>query len=187
MGSLIPTPDGRAAVPERFIATTSPDGLDGLEVRIRIDVSRSFRARCTELSILANPQGVVTADVLRKISLGRLVKEAVAETASHFEFRGTTPSGGSKFVMFSTAGKEIYAATLDRVGHGTPLTDSDLKEVADLYRAVVASGSRSPTREVAERKHVARSTAARWVSRARSKGLLGPPIRGRGGERSKAG
>lgn len=187
MGSLIPTPDRRAAVPEKFIATTSPDNLGGLEVRMRIEVSRSFRARCTELTILGSSQGIVTAEVLRRVSLGRLVKEAVAETASHFEFRGTTSAGASKFVMFSDAGKEIYAATLDRVGHGARLTDRDLKEVADLYRAAVASGSRSPTREVAERKHVARSTAARWVSRARGKGFLGPPIRGRGGERRKAG
>lgn len=185
MGSLIPTPDGRAAVPERFIATTSPDNLGGLEIRIRIEVTRPFRARCTELAILGSAQGVITAEILRRVSLGRLVREAVAETASHFEFRGTTPDGMSKFAMFSGAGEEIYAATLASVGRGSAPTDRDLKEIADLYRAAIASGSRSPTREVGERKHVARSTAARWIAKARSKGFLGPSIRGRGGEGQK--
>jgi hypothetical protein len=182
MGSLIPTPDGRAAVPERFIATTSPDSLGGLEVRMRIEITRPFRARCTELTVLGSSHEVVTAEALRRVSLGRLVKEAVAETASHFEFRGTASDGTSKFVMFSDGGEEIYAATLASVGRGAALSDSDLREIADLYRAAIASGSRSPTRDVGERKHVARSTAARWVAQTRSKGFLGPSIRGRGGE-----
>lgn len=172
-------------MPERFIATTSPDNLGGLELRIRIEITRPFRARCTELAILGSPQEVVTAETLRRISLGRLVKEAVAETASHFEFRGTTSDGTSKFAMFAGAGEEIYTATLASLGRGTALTDRDLREIADLYRAALASGSRSPTREVGERKHVARSTAARWIAKARSKGFLGPSIRGRGGEGQK--
>jgi hypothetical protein len=184
MGSLIPTPDRRAAVPERFIATTSPDNLGGLKVRMRIEITRPFRARCTELTILGSSQAAVTAEALRRVSLARLVKEAVAETAAHFEFRGTTPDGTSRFAMFSGAAEGIYEATLASTGRGASLTDDDLKEIAEIYRAAIASGSRSPTHDVGERKHVARSTAARWIARARSKGLLGPAIRGRGGERS---
>ena len=169
-------------MPERFIATTSPDSLGGLRVRMRIEITRPFRASCTELTILGSSQEGVTAEALRRVSLARLVKEAVAETASHFEFRGTTPGGTSRFAILSGAAEEIYEATLASTGRGASLTEDDLKEIAEIYRAAIVSGSRSPTLEVGERKHVARSTAARWIAKARSKGFLGPAIRGRGGE-----
>ena len=53
--------------------------------------------------------------------------------------------------------------------------------VADVYRAAWTAGVRGPTGEVAEHFQIGYSTAATWVSRCRSKGLLPPTTRGKPG------
>lgn len=54
-------------------------------------------------------------------------------------------------------------------------------KVADTYADAWRRGWRNPTQEVAQKFHVSHSTAAKWVARARTKGLLGPTEKGRAG------
>jgi hypothetical protein len=76
---------------------------------------------------------------------------------------------------------EQFATGSRRPRQGSPLTDDNLRQVAELYRVAVERGD-PPTQTVADAMHVARSTAARWVGAARKRGFLGPAVRGRGGE-----
>lgn len=54
-------------------------------------------------------------------------------------------------------------------------------KVADTYADAWRRGGRNPTQVVAQKFHVSHSTAAKWVARARTKGLLGPTEKGRAG------
>jgi hypothetical protein len=175
----VPTSDGRSFVPRSFTARTEIDALPGISIELDIEVSDRLQAHCSGLRLSAG-SGQVTSETLRQIAVGRLAREAVATVASFFERDETAPGN---FWMFPPAdvAAEIFADAR-RPRRGIPLTDADLEEVADLYREAVAGGDTSPTLTISERKHVGRSTAARWVSRARARGYLGPAVRGRAGE-----
>jgi hypothetical protein len=56
------------------------------------------------------------------------------------------------------------------------LTDEELRAVADDYVMFRELGQRDPTVQVAKKHYVSRTTASRWIRRARDGGLLPPPI-----------
>jgi hypothetical protein len=53
------------------------------------------------------------------------------------------------------------------------LSDDFLGTVARLYDALIAEGEKYPVKTLAAAQHVDISTASRWVSAARARGLLG--------------
>ena len=66
---------------------------------------------------------------------------------------------------------------------GSRITDEDLREIADTYRAALAAGD-PPVRAIIDHrkaidKPISRSTAGRWVQVARKRGHLGPAPRER--------
>jgi hypothetical protein len=62
-----------------------------------------------------------------------------------------------------------------------PLSDDTLVAVSEVYRKAHATGA-SPTKAVQRHFHVSRSTAGRWVGRARQQGYLGPTRERQAGE-----
>ena len=54
------------------------------------------------------------------------------------------------------------------------LSDDQLRAVAETYEALVAEGERYPVKALAATQHVDKSTASRWISAARARGLLEP-------------
>jgi hypothetical protein len=52
------------------------------------------------------------------------------------------------------------------------LSDDFLRLVAELYRALVAEGEQHPGKALAEMQHVDKSTASRWITAARRRGML---------------
>ncbi len=66
----------------------------------------------------------------------------------------------------------------DITGRGP--TDEALRFVALAYRLAYALGE-APTKGVMERLKLPRSTAGRWVMRARERGYLGPTTPGAAG------
>jgi hypothetical protein len=58
---------------------------------------------------------------------------------------------------------------------------ADFERVAALYRRAVAAGS-APSAIIADEFGVTRTTARKWVQRARARGLLGPAVGRRVGE-----
>ena len=63
------------------------------------------------------------------------------------------------------------------------MTDATLLEVADVYRSAHARRE-PPTKAVMGEWHVSRSTASRWIKRARNAGHLGPARPRMAGERA---
>lgn len=52
------------------------------------------------------------------------------------------------------------------------LSDDRLRAVAEIYEALVAEGEKYPIKALAATQHVDKSTASRWVTAARKRGLL---------------
>jgi hypothetical protein len=88
-------------------------------------------------------------------------------------------SAGASDVSPKTFQGPIKADTFKRVN------DDALRLVTDVYRSAILAGN-PPTQAVAHHLFFeVRSTAARWVMRARERGFLGPAEPGRAGERPR--
>ncbi len=135
----------------------------------------------------------VTASALRSVPLGKLVNEYLKE------LRAAGPSVASRRVVSGTADDHREAADDlagrhteseaeaiqqlaseprrgGRKGHG----DDHYAAVAEVYATAWTDGVH-PTEAVAEHWTVAKTTAAKWVSRARELGFLEPTTKGRPG------
>lgn len=191
----------RFAIPERFTATVTEDDptvpICHLAVAMITD-----RPTCQSLTIEARPGARINGEALRRVPLatylGRAVDLAalavfpVADpTAPVFiqapgEERQRLPSEpfGDGHVAVTVVGAARTAevkALLRREPRAVAMTDEALREVADVYRAAHAR-KQPPTKAVMQEWHVERSTASRWIRRARDAGHLGPARPRAGGE-----
>jgi hypothetical protein len=180
----VPVGDG-FTVPRRFDAGCPRDGGGWIQLLIETDANKT--SRCTRVSVHGAD---LTSDHLR-FPLERLVPLAVARYAQQSP-RETDPADlvsseplharkedwdRDRYVRFY----EQYTADARRPRKGAPITDKQLTQVADLYRAAIEHGD-PPTQTVAEQMRIPRSTAARWVTKARERGHLGPALRTTAGE-----
>lgn len=174
-------PDRRYAIPRRIHATAVEEEL-GLDLDLEIDVGDRGETRCRRVDVRAPDGGDVTGETLRRIPLAHLAGVVLATAAWKVTGPTTMQTGmaRSERVEFY----ERHARGARRPRQGTPIADDTLRQVAGLYRAAYERGD-PPTQTVADEMHVARSTAARWVTRARERELLGPALRGRAGEKGQ--
>ena len=156
-------------VPSKFLART--DEL-GLEIEMETDGTPRVRA----VIVLGED---IKSEQLRHLPIGRLTREAVAGAARKMD--------GGMFRLVSTPVDEAaefyndYVQTACPVRKGSPVTEEHLRQVADAYRAAIEDG-KPPTQTIADTMHASRPTAARWVQKARERGLLGAALPGRAGE-----
>lgn len=135
------------------------------------------RVECVGFSVEAvGRKQAVTSTILRSIPLASLIEERRAErerwlrlspgqAQRHEEFAEKVRSFGIKY-------REVPA----RRRGGRPRIELDqLAEAAEVYDNALQRGDSAPTRSVAEHFGMARSTAAKWVMRAREEGLLDRP------------
>lgn len=115
----------------------------------------------------------ITAEGFRRLPLGRLTYEAVMVVSRpHDEI----PKLNQRWPSVEAARRERaeVAATFKRAKRSPrdrrPITADLLREVAEVYRANLASGA--PTRAVAEELNYSRASAGRLVMQAREKGFL---------------
>ena len=185
------------AVWDRFSATIEPDDAKLPVCHLHVEVE-SGRAVCVELRVQRSPGGPpVTGTALRQLPLGEYVRRAVGAAASFAvparagkRLTVTTEDGeqwpiqhqriDDEWVAIPTAGldrSENFQSELrsspSRREYGGRVTDDELRKVADIYRAAHVA-RKPPTAEVAREMHVSRSTAGRYVQRARKQGFLGP-------------
>jgi hypothetical protein len=184
---IVPVPP-HSGVFRSFTATTT---VGKARVVLVVEVDDRGAASCRRVEVAAES---VSGELLRRVPVNRLLARAMA--AAHFRF-GEPEDGGIRIdfgeggvARFPTPKEsaefyESYARNARKPRRGSPLTDENLRNVADLYRAATRRGD-PPTQTVASAMSVARPTAARWVSAARKRGLLGPAIPGRAGEREEA-
>lgn len=179
-------------VPQSFTATTQRDGF---EVMLEVVVDDWGDPHCRGVAIRNGED--VTGETLRRLPVAQLVKEAVAWAAQHEWFEQLAepvPMKGGRSIVGMGARSSMssderasfygrYAKNARQPRRGSPLTDENLTEVAELYREAVKRGD-PPTKVICRTWHVERSTASRWVAAARDRGFLGPAKRGRAGEAS---
>jgi hypothetical protein len=134
----------------------------------------------------------VTASALRSVPLGKLVNEFLERlrkdprSASHRLVSGTADDFREAADKLGSRHTESEAEAIQqlaseprrggRKGHG----DRHYAAVAEVY-AIAWAGGGHPTKAVAEHWSVAKTTAAKWVLRARELGFLQPTTRGRPG------
>jgi hypothetical protein len=161
---------------------------DGIGVRLEIEVDDQGHASCRKIEVSADE---VNGEMLRKVPVARLLATAMSTELVLFKF-GEPPPGelridfGEKVARLPTTKEraEFYADYAKGARHprrGSPLTEDNLRQVADVYRLALQRGD-PPTQTVADQMNVVRSTASRWVAAARKRGFLGPALRGRAGE-----
>lgn len=169
------------AVPRRFIARSE---LISLEV----EVDGRGVGHCRVLEVRAGDGEAISTESLRRVSVPKLVKQAVAGAARIY---APVEDGGPP--IFRLTGAPVrehadfynsYTRDARRPRQGSPVTDDHLRQVAGLYRAALDRRD-PPTQTVGDTMHVGRSTAARWVSMARERGILGPALPGQAGEAHK--
>lgn len=178
-----PVPVGDFAAPRRFSATIEPGDPDRPRCELDIAIEEG-RPVCTALRV-DRPNGApVTSTLLRSLPLQRYIEEATAAALLEYETTsGVTtfspPPIGSDF----DAHVDAVRGTRRQPRRGIPITDDDLRAVADIYRRALERG-KHPTAAVMAAHHVARATASRWIARARARGYLGKATPRKAGEQS---
>lgn len=180
-------PDGRTTLPRAFTALPS---IDGVKVEVRLETDDWGQPRCTSVKFEADPASrSLSSDHLR-LPLARIIKEA-RKTASYAVFAGDIDNGkggtSQVFEPFSDDDAAVHksraASTSGGPRKNASVNDEHLKMVRDEYRLIVKKASTyAPTEALALKLNVSRSTAARWVSQARERGLLGRATPGKAGE-----
>jgi hypothetical protein len=188
---LVPYLD-KYALPERFGATVTPPEPD-LPI-CHLDIAlEDGRPVCVDLRLERKPKGApLGRALLHRIPITEYVHAAVDHVGQWLvqgpgpvvvNFEGesypqkSTPVGDShvavpiRGVSFT---KQHKAASRTPRKAG-PVDDETLRKVADTYRTAHARGE-PPTRAVMAQWCVSRSTASRWVYRAREAGMLGPAV-----------
>ena len=123
---------------------------------------REGRAECGEVRLADRDGKGVSADDMRKFPWGSMISDLRSDLAEQY---------------FRAVGAQTWSPKFVERG----ASEGKLAEVADLYRSAVKEGN-NPTQAVTHFYGVTRSTASRWISTARTTGLLGAAIPGRAGE-----
>jgi len=166
---------GRFHVPGRMTASIQHASLPvTVELALEVDYTtravRCWRFNCTETS---TPKGV-TGEKLRKLPVERIIRSVLAAAAEDVQ--------GWSLDWTNSEADFLQAVTIGNPAARRAMTPEHLTEVARVYRKAVASRLPAPVQEVADHFGRPRSTAARWVQKARAQGLLGKTNRGRAGE-----
>lgn len=151
-----------------------------LLVGLGFEVGKAGHVRCIGVSL--QPRGgEVAPDDLRRVRLEQLKAIAIQAVALKVE---TTDKGWKGSPLDTAASADELEAVVKgarKPRSGNLITEAQLDQVATIYRRALLDG-KPPTAEVAARMNIARSTAGRWVMKARERGLLGPAKRGSAGE-----
>jgi hypothetical protein len=171
---VVPLDEGRRLVPRRFLATIF-HGHYAVELEVEVDDRGAGTCRSVRIWPIERLAESVSGEELDRLSFDELVRRAVAHAAMRSTAVARGPSGNPSHLLTNAEGDDFYRQLTKgarRPRKGSPVTDSNLQTVADVYRMAVERGD-PPTKTVANQLHIARSTAGRWVQKARERGFLG--------------
>jgi hypothetical protein len=177
---------GRFRVPEMFTA-----GFPKESLRVLIEVVLDDEGpKCVAISCLDHDAPALTSE--RRFPFRAMVNAAVR--AATFELvdvpvEQVDPRRENRRLVPDERGHvQVYAPAFDEQGEGrwkeaSPAWENggELERVAALYRRAVAAGT-PPSAAIGDEFGITRTTARKWVQRARARGLLGPAIGRRVGE-----
>jgi len=195
---------GEYAVPEQFTSTITPDD-PALPICHLVIAVRNGRPVCRAITVEVGAAGdQIEGGSLRGVRLAEYVKRSI-DAVALWVLPAADPTApvlvnapgwepqqlpsepfGDCHVAVRLVGVTHTAAVKDALRPRRTtgaVTDEKLREVADVYRAA-HNAHRPPTKAVMEEWHVERSTASRWIRRARDVGYLGrarPRTAGEGG------
>lgn len=139
------------------------EDYEGFDLTVTV-VFAGGRYECEELCVRRQSGGdPVTGEAVRSIPMAGIIRHAVWQMLMR---TSTTPEGAH---AASPLGWEIPPD----LAAGGP-TDDALRLVARVYKISQALGQ-PPTQSVQKDLGLPRSTAGRWISLARKRGLLDPP------------
>ena len=153
------------AIPKRFELE-----YDGDDVPYKVEMVVTWdagRLVCTSLTCTPKANGEeVTGEGLRTLPVAGLIRAGVQGYLFRVEKVGRST--------------RLVPATLPSLESSEGPTAEALEWVALVYRLAHATKF-NPTKAVTDALRLPRSTAARWVMTARTKGLLGPTTEGKAG------
>jgi hypothetical protein len=165
------------AIPDRFRATTSLGGY--LITMLGVVGERGPGAIQVTVQ---QPRGAggdpVTMNVLRKVTVDRVIREALAQVSR--PVIDASEDTGIPGAFRIEEGGETFLDQLPTPGRGRLTAPGRLEQVATIYLRALAE-SRPPVQAVAEDLPCSRSTAGRLVGQARKAGLLAETTRGKRG------
>lgn len=172
------------AIPSRFTARIDDLAFPYI---LTLQIAAPFvgRPRCVGMQVDPRLESeFVDGAGLRSLRLGKIVD--LCCRAASFQIK---PTNSPEHVLVSAlpvelnnAFQEAWQENYGREKRKRGISDDDLREVARLYREALQSDNSASTKFVAHKMNVSRSTAARWVQKARSQGLIGPAIGSKAGE-----
>ncbi|MDX6648159.1 MAG: hypothetical protein QOJ97_110 [Solirubrobacteraceae bacterium] len=165
---------GTFNVPRRFIATADPNdaGLPQCEFTVELDDHR--RPRCIELVCRRRDGGrPVTGHALRKLPIGAYVRSALSIVATTAREGELSQHAFASPALLDALDHELAS----RARRGQRVPDEVLRRAAELYLDAPATGVGDRLDVLKDALHVSRSTAARYVRRARELGHLPPKER----------
>jgi hypothetical protein len=142
------------------------------DLSLEIDLETDGTPRVRSITVLGDD---IKTEHLRRLPIARLTREAVDGAARKMDdgvFRLVSTPRAEAAAFYSDCMQNVRP-----VRKGSPITDEHLRQAVDVYRAAIANGD-SPTQTVADTLHASRPTA-RWVQKARKRGLLGAAVPGR--------
>jgi len=162
-------------VQRSFTATLDREPRTGLGLVLDIWVDRSGNPHCHGLRLTCDPSstGSISTSTYRALNLATLVHQAFRDALVPIT-RLDSQEGELVFerrVAESSELDSIVPQGVKRSKQRKPLGDDELRLTAQFYVSASAEGV-SPTKSLAERFNVNRSTARRWVQRAVERGFL---------------
>ncbi len=171
--------------PDGWVSTSGPDGS---KLHLRFKVQEDGRTLITDLLIGGGPP--ITADLLRKVQVGRIENTFAAATAvakvfaeEHGEppLRQQPDDDLTLGALRARLPSQAPASGTSRVRLTRP-DGSDpetfYQQVAEAYRSAAAE-SRRPAAVLAEEASVPVTTVHRWIREARRRGFLPPGQKGK--------
>lgn len=144
--------------PQDVRAEVAPDTAQGLLIVQRLELQQRSGGE------------PVTSVTIRAIAVGKLIQACVP----FLQIRTIDPEDGT---VKSAGTPWLRSEDLEHARRNGP-DDQTLRRVAHVYRlSLLLDGT--PTKAVAAAFKVSQATAARWVTRSRQAGFLGP-VKGRG-------
>jgi hypothetical protein len=173
------------------VTLDADDGVEGrFEAMLRFEVNARGRGRCTRLELRPAGDAAVTSSVLRKLPIDRIGADEIRRLAAYFGPARETAPGVIRADLGSPPAQNSVLEEL--VTHrreprrGLPVTNQHLRDVAAVYSAALKDdpipgdrGQRAPLQAVETEWDVSRSTASKWVARAREIGALPRTQRGK--------
>ena len=180
--------------PDTFSAIVDPsfhDEVTGRTWNIALLFTlRNGRADVSSVTLEDADGDGITAEFIRRIPWGEIISDLRKGLADDFRLRASSLDQlaaaypeVSQFLTPVAANIRMHAGAAEQVGgRGRPRIAADkLAAVAAIYRHATLLGE-NPVQKVAATLGLTRTTASKWIRRAREGGYLGASIPGKAGE-----